>query len=689
MREASAYQRRGKPAVAERLCHEILAEAPDHFDAWNMLGVVLYEQHQFSAAAHCFEQAIAINPGNAAARLNLGLPLQRLRRGDEALATYDRALALRPDYPEALLNRGNALLDLGRHEEGLASYDRVLAVRPAHAAALYNRGKALQGLNRHAEALASYDRALALRPDYPEALLNRGIALEDLNRIDESLASYDRALALRPDYARALGNRGTALASRKLWQDAAASFSRLLELAPDHDYAVGNLLKCRLHGCDWEDLPQLAGRTALAVDRGAKAISPFSFLAASGSAAAQLRCARTWFADRHPASPAPMWAGERFRNDRIRVAYLSADFGDHPVSFLTARLFEIHDRRRFEPIAISFRPATEDRMARRLDSAFDRWLDVSGMSDRAVAERLRDLRIDIAVDLMGFTTGSRTGVLACRPAPIQVNYLGYPGTMGAPYIDYIIADEYVVPKGSELHYSEQVVRLPGSFQANDDQRKASAKAPTRAEAGLPETGLVLCSFNKSYKINPPVFDIWMRLLQNVAGSVLWLYADSALVQENLRREAAKRGVLPDRLVFAPLLEYPDHLARCRLADLFLDTLPFNGGATASDLLWSGVPVLTCSGESFASRMGGSILNAAGLPELVTHSLEDYESLALKLASDPAALADVRAKLAGNRASCVLFDSNRLRRHLEAAYVTMWERFQLAEPPASFAVDPLQ
>ena len=667
----------------------MLAEAPDHFDAWNMLGVVLYEQRQYSAAAQCFEQAIAINPGSAAAHLNLGLPLQKLRKCDEALASYDRALALRPDYPEALLNRGNALQDLGRHEDGLASYDRALAVRPEHAEALYNRGNALQSLKRHAEALASYDRALALRPDYPEALLNRGIALEDLNRIDESLASYDRALALRPDYTRALSNRGTAFASLKLWKNAAASFSRLLELAPDYEYAIGNLLKCRLHGCNWEDLPHLAGRTAVAVDGDAKAISPFSFLASSGSAAAQLRCARTWIADRHPASPAPMWAGERYRNDRIRVAYLSADFRDHPVSFLTARLFELHDRQRFEPIAISFRRAAKDTTGRRLSAAFGQWLDVSGMSDRAVAERIRDLRIDIAVDLMGFTTGGRTGVFAHRPAPIQVNYLGYPGTMGAPYIDYIIADDYVVPKGSEVHYSEQVVRLPGSFQANDDKRKASEKAMTRAAAGLPESGLVLCSFNKSYKIDPPVFDIWMRLLQNVAGSVLWLYADNVLVQDNLRREAAQRGVLPHRLVFAPSLEYADHLARCRLADLFLDTLPFNAGATASDLLWSVVPVLTCSGEAFASRMGGSILNAVGLAELITHNLEDYESLALKLASDPAALSDVRVKLAGNRASCLLFDSDRLRRHLEAAYVTMWRRFQMAEPPASFSVDALQ
>ena len=454
----------------------MLAESPEHFDAWNMLGIVLHLQGRYPAAVQCFDRAISIDPGIAAAHAHRGLPLQKLRQYEDALASYDRALALRADFPEALINRGNVLQDLDRPADAVASYDRALALRPGVAEALFNRGNALQALKRHADALASYDRALASKSDYPEALVNRGLALEDLNRLEEALASYDRALAQRPGYARALHNRGAALMAAKRWNDAANSFARLIEQAPDYDYAAGNLQICRLQSCDWDGLPQLVGHVERAVAAGAKAASPFSFLAISGRAEAQRRCAQTWIADKHPASPAPMWTGERYRNDRIRVAYLSADFRDHPVAFLMARLFEIHDRQRFDPIAISFRRPAGDAMGRRIGAAFEQVLDVSAMSDREVAERIRDLRVDIAVDLMGFTTGSRTAIFAHRAAPIQVGYLGFPGTMGANYIDYLIADEFVIPKRSEGHYSERIVRLPDTFQVNDDARRVERKS---------------------------------------------------------------------------------------------------------------------------------------------------------------------------------------------------------------------
>ena len=651
-----------------------------------MLGIVQYQQGGYLAAAQSFEKAIAIDPSIAAAHRHLGLPLQRLGRCEEALASYDHALVLEPDSIVALINRGNALQDLGRHEEALASYDRALALQPGHAEALYNRGNVLQILRRHAAALASYDLAIAARADFPEAHVNRGIACEDLDRWDEALASYNRALALRPDHAGALNNRGTALQSLNRWSEAAQTFERLIARTPEYGYALGKLVSSRLHTCQWDDLGQLAGRVEAAVANGARAVSPFSFLAISGAPSAQLRCARTWVADKHP--PVREWADHGHHSDRIRVAYLSADFRDHPVAFLLARLFEIHDRRRFDPIAISFGRATGDAMERRIGAAFGSVVDASGMSDDEVAAKMRALNVDIAVDLMGFTTGNRASILARRPAPVQVNYLGFPGTMGARFIDYIIADAYVVPGGSEEHYAERIARLPDTFQANDDTRQASERRPTRAQAGLPESGFVFCSLNKPYKINPPVFAVWMRLLRDVPGSVLWLYADHELVRRNLRAEAEKRGVAPDRLVFAPLVRYPDHLARLVLADLFLDTAPFNAGATCSDALHGGLPVLTCSGEAFASRMAGSLLRTAGLSALITYDLSEYEARAFELAHDRAMLADMRADWTRTRASSPLFDSDRFRRHLEAAYVTMWERFRLGEPPGSFSVEML-
>jgi predicted O-linked N-acetylglucosamine transferase (SPINDLY family) len=396
-------------------------------------------------------------------------------------------------------------------------------------------------------------------------------------------------------------------------------------------------------------------------------------------------CSQIWVRDKCSASPAPIWKGERYHHDRIRLAYLSADFRVHACSFLLAGLFEHHDRGRFETIAISFGDDDQSEMRSRVMAAFEHFIDVRNQGDLEVARLMRGLEVDIAVDLTGHTLSSRTGILAQRPAPVQVNYLGFPGTMGAPYMDYLIADAVVVPPGQEAHYAEKIVYLPECFQANDDRRGVGAMKPTRSAAGLPGSGFVFCCFNNSYKITPSLFERWLRLLKAVPGSVLWLFASRPVVVQNLRAEARRRGADPGQLVFAEALPYADYLARMQLADLFLDTLPFNGGTTASDALWAGVPVLTCPGEAFASRMAASLLSAIGLPELITHSLEEYESLALELARNPQRLAEIKSKLARNRDTYPLFDTDRFRRHIEAAYTTMWERYQRGEPPASFAV----
>jgi predicted O-linked N-acetylglucosamine transferase (SPINDLY family) len=459
-------------------------------------------------------------------------------------------------------------------------------------------------------------------------------------------------------------------------------------LEPHRAYAPGKLHRSRLRVCKWDTLAQDADAIIAAVRRGEKAVTPFVLLATTDSARDQQQCARTYVADRYPASPTPMRVGRRRAHEKIRVAYLSADFREHAVSYLMAGLFEMHDLEQFETMAISFSPRYGNEMSERVRAAFGRFVEAFDKSNRAVAELMLELNIDIAVDLMGFTQHSRTAILAGRPAPIQVNYLGFPGTMGAEYIDYIIADDFVIPGETQEWYTEKVVCLPDTFQANDHRRKRPGKTPTRLEAGLPESGFVFCSFNGHYKINPPVFDVWMRLLGQVPGSVLWLVAGNVCAQDNLRREAANRGIEPHRLIFAPELGYGDHLTRLPLAELFLDTLPFNAGTTASDALWAGVPVLTCAGEAFASRMAGSLLNAAGLPELITRNLDDYEARALQLATGPAALAEIRAKLARNRSACPLFDTDRFRRHIEKAYIRMWERHQRGEPPASMVIQPL-
>jgi predicted O-linked N-acetylglucosamine transferase (SPINDLY family) len=405
----------------------------------------------------------------------------------------------------------------------------------------------------------------------------------------------------------------------------------------------------------------------------------------SGNTALQLACARAYAEKWHPPIVRVPLNSARSRHARLRVAYVSADFTEHAVSYLLAGVFEAHDRSQFEIIALRLKPSDGSAMAQRVDKAFERTIDVSGMTDAEAAAKMVELEVDIAVDLTGFTENSRTSIFASHPAPIQINYLGYPGTMGTPYMDFILADEYVIPREAAAQYSEKVAYLPDCFQANDDKRAITQPVPSRTEAGLPPTGFIFCAFNSFAKLNPPLFDIWMRLLAAVPDSVLWLIASEPTARRNLIAQAEQRGIAAHRLVFAPHVRYPDHLARMGLADLFLDTLPFNAGTTASDALWAGLPVLTCSGEAFAARMAGSLLRAVGLEELIARDLQHYEALALQLATRPEELARVRARLAANRASAALFDTKRFCRNLEMAYREMWSQYERGEAPATFRV----
>jgi predicted O-linked N-acetylglucosamine transferase (SPINDLY family) len=505
-----------------------------------------------------------------------------------------------------------------------------------------------------------------------------------LQRFDEALASYDRVAALAPNAAAAHVNRGTALAKMARHSEAAAAFDRGLALDANFDYARGDRLHSAMHACAWNGHDAECARLLAELSAKPSVAAPFTILSIPSSPADQLKCVQDYVAKKFkPAEP--LWRGERYRHDRVRVAYLSSDLHDHVTAILMAGVFEHHDRSRFETTALSCGPDRDVAMRRRIKQAFEHFIDARSMSDPEIAKRVRNMEIDILVDLNGHTADARTGVTAHRAAPILVSYLGYPGTMGAPYIDYILADGVVIPDDQRRFYSERVAVLPGSYQPNDSTRQIADPGPTRAQAGLPENGLVFCSFCNNYKITPTMFGVWMRLLKQVEGSVLWLLETNRDVARNLRREAEGRGVSPERLVFAPRVPVEAHLARQRLADLFLDTSPYNAHTTASEALWVGLPLVTLLGTTFAGRVGASVLHAAGLPELVADSIEDYEGLALSLARDPVRLAALRDKLARNRDSCPLFDTARTTRNLEAAFTLMWQRHQRGEPPASFAV----
>jgi protein O-GlcNAc transferase len=619
--------------------------------------------------------------------LQEGLALHRRGAVAEAAARYAKVLQAEPGNADAHYYLGMMACQQGRFAEGAECARRSLAGDARHVRAHVLMGRALQALSRHEEALASLERALALAPDFAQAHGHRADLLSELGRHGEAIESYDRALALAPDTVADWFNRGSALIAVGRYEDALASFDRVLTLKPDFDRADVLLpprFLSQLRLCDWTNVKAEAAQLLTMIRERSTLSVPFAALMIAASPADQLACAARYVQDQPRFSP--VWCGEIYSHDRIRVAYLSADLREHATAYLMAGLFERHDRSEFEITGLSLAADDNSPMRKRVRAACERFSDVHNRSDQDIADLIRRLEIDVLVDLMGFSMGNRINVLARRPAPVQVNYLGYPATTGAGYLDYILADETVIPRHECASYAEQVVWLPDTYQINDDRRAISEKVPTRAECGLPEAAFVFCCFNSNYKIAPDIFDIWMRLLRAAADSVLWLIETSATASANLRREAEKRGVSAQRLVFAPKIGLADHLARHRQADLFLDTLPCNAHTTASDALWAGLPVLTCLGDTFAGRVAASLLKAIGLEELVARSLEEYEALALKLASHPAQLRSLREKLVRNRIVRPLFDTGRLTRHIESAYHIMVDRYRRGEAPRSFKVE---
>jgi protein O-GlcNAc transferase len=692
-----ALQSQGKLNEAVACFRQAVELKPDLAAAHNNLGVALKDQGRLEEAISCWRRAVELNSAFAEAHNNLGNVLKGQGSLDEAAACCRRALELKPDYVEALINLGAVLRDQGKLDEAVVCWRRALELRPASAEAHSNLGNAWRDQGKLDEAIAACRRAVELKPEYAEAHNNLGVALKEQGELEVATVCYRRAVELKPDYAEARNNLGNALKDQGELEEAVACYCRALELNPEFVASLGSLVNTMQHLCYWTDLQALCQRLIDAADRGADGekvlpLSPFIFLAlpAVTSAEQQLRCARLWADHRLNAIGGPgrkvarkQAAATKSRlvpcsstalsdETQITVGYLSADFHAHATAWLIAELLEKHDRGRFAVFGYSYGPDDGSPTRQRLVKAFDRFVDVREMSFAAAAEQIAVDEVDILVDLKGYTQHARTEILALRPAPIQVNYLGYPGTMGAEFIDYILVDDYIVPADQQAFFDEKLVHLPGCYQVNDSRREISPRRPSREECKLPADEFVFCSFNNSYKITPEMFEVWMRLLRAVPGSVLWLLEGNRFAPANLRREAEARGVASERLVIAPRQPLPEHLARHRLADLFLDTFPVNAHTTASDALWAGLPLLTLAGQTFASRVAGSLLRTLGLPELIATSLDDYEAAALRLARDRDCLADLRARLEANRTTCGLFDGGQFARKLEKAYSTMWE-----------------
>jgi predicted O-linked N-acetylglucosamine transferase (SPINDLY family) len=661
--------------------------APSSAVAHYSLGNALRKSSRLEEAAQRYARATQLDGGFVGAHINHGLVLQELGRLPEALSSLDVALALEPERESVHYNRAVILLELHRPMEALQSAEQALRLRPDAIESLNCRGIALLGLRRGGAALQTLDRALQVDPGYPDALHNRGIALMQLRRFDEAADAFQLAIRARPAHVESAADAGRALLSARRYPEAQAFFSRAHELDAEYEDALGNLFYSSQLIADWSQRQGLIAAIEQGIAAEKRVASPFCLLAATDSARTQLQCAGILAASLEKDLEA-VGPGRSHGRERIRVGYLSSDFREHAVAYLMAGVFEQHDRGRFEVTGLALRPGDSGEMASRVRAALDNFVDLSEMSDEESCEAIRSLELDVVVDLNGYTQGMRPGILARRVAPLQVNYLGFPGTMGAGFMDYIIADDFVIPAHAQEWYREKIAYLPECFQANDDRRPIPAPTP-RAQLGLPQHQLILGSLNNTFKLNPPIVEIWMKALKAFPETHLWVLADEPAAQVRLQGFASAVGVDPARLTFAGPLAYREHLARCAAADLMLDTLPFGAGATASDVLWSGVPLLTCAGEAFAGRMAGSLLKSLSLDELIAQDLVDYEQRLHGLLRSPERLVRLREQLAEWRSSATLFNTARFTRHLERALEAMLKRSDAGLPPDTFHVESVE
>ena len=646
-----------------------------------------FQSGNYERADSILVKVIKADSKNLPAFHILGLIKASQKKYKEAIELLGKAVKLDPNEPSLRFNLAKALMDSGAYMESIPHHKKAVELAPNNPEAWLNYGKAFSDLNAYEEALSIYDKALIINPGYAEAFLNKGATLKELKRYEEAIVCAESALRINPNLAEGWVNKGVALKEFKRYEEVISHYEKALSLKSEIDWLNGELLHTKMKICRWSGFTDNLENITNRLMANEKIANPFPLLALTDGVSLQRKCAEIYAQEKYPFNPAlgPITKTKRLEGEKIRIGYFSADFHNHATGYLMAELFELHDKQKFEIFGFSFGPLKNDEMRQRLEKSFNKFIEVGDKADVEISQLSRDLNIDIAVDLKGFTQDARMGIFSYRAAPIQVNYLGYPGTLGADYMDYIIADETLIPDHLQLGYSEKVVYLPDSYQANDSKRVIADKKFTRQELGLPETGFVFSSFNNNYKILPAIFDSWMRILNAAEGSVLWLFEDNNFATESLKNEAEKRGIDSNRLVFAKRMSLPEHLARHQQADLFLDTFPYNAHTTASDALWAGLPIITLMGESFASRVAASLLYAINLPELVTTSQAEYELLAIELAANPLKLNSIKQKLTKNRLTTPLFNAQLFTKNLEATYMQMYERDMADLPPEHITI----
>ena len=675
---------RGSAEEALLIATKLLENWPSSVSILDVMATANQKLGNLDAYVAIYDQILKLKPDDDVAYNNMGIVLAEQDKLEEAVEAFSKALSINSSNAETYNNLGNALQKQGQFEEAVEAYKKSVSINPDNAETYNNMGTAIKEQGELAEAIEVYKKAIAIKPDYAEAYTNLGSVLKDQGKLKEAMEAYNKSTSLKPDNAEAYNNMGVTLADQGMLEEAIEAYKKALSINPDYEGARAEKLYHQAHICDWNDIVE---DRKLIPDLGTskKFITPFSMLFLEDAPNRHLLRAEIYAKAKYPQKPLPLPAKPLEKPKRIRIGYFSSDFQEHPVAYLIAKVLEQHNRDKFEVFGYSLHGSSSSDMRQRLKNSFDCFTDFQGMSDKDIALRARQDEIDIAIDLNGYSKNSRTGLFAYRSAPIQISYLGYPSTMGADFMDYIIADENLIPTTSQKYYSEKLLYLPNTYMATDDGRELSKKPMNRSDEGLPNDAFVFCCFNNNYKISSAEFGIWMRLLNKVEGSVLWLRQSNKLSRQNLQNEARKQKIDPTRIVFADRAPMDEHLSRQSLADLFIDTFSFNAHTTATEALWAGLPVVTKAGQGFAARVAGSILNAVGLPELITENEENYEALILDLATNPTKLAKVKEKLASNRVTHPLFDTELYTKHLEEGYQRAYQNYFEGKAPQTIIV----
>jgi protein O-GlcNAc transferase len=716
------YQNQGKLEEALKCFLNVAQIKPDFAEIHNNISIIFYELDNFDLALQHLNCALSIDPNFAEAHYNLGNLFKDLGKFEKAIRSYKMAIEVNKNYSEAYFNLGNIQIEMGDLEESVESYTKALLINPNFLEVLNNLGSVYKDLNQLDDSLQSLKKALALNPEYLDALNNvgltyvelgltelaidayrkaisidskyefaynnLGIALNLLYQYDEAQKYFEKALQLQPNYFDAHVNYANLMIYFDNFNKALISYERAMELNPNADYIYGDIIHTKMYLCMWNGLPNYLKKLHEKIENGEKVIGPFALSALSDDPETIFSATKLYRNDKFPKSNILPQIPQYPYHKKIQIGYFSADFRDHPVSTLTVELYEKHDRSKFEVHAFSYGPDTKDDLNLRIKSGVDHFHNVRTMSDKDIVLLSRSLEIDIAVDLGGFTENARARVFAMSSAPIQLSYIGYLGTMGASYYDYLVADTTIIPEESQRYYSEKIIYLP-HFQANDSKQSYKPSSFSRKDLDLPENSFVFCCFNKNYKYTPECFDSWARILENVENSVLFIFVSNKTAEINLKKEIVNRGINKSRLIFGKKLERAEYLGRLKIADLFLDTYPYNAGATSSDALRVGLPVLTRLGNSFASRMGASILRSINLPELITKTQKEYELLAIELATNPNRLKFIKNTLNSNLSSSPLFDTQLFTKNIESAYKIIYERYHNKQNQKNIYIDNLE